>query len=266
MELRLLLALVFVGIAGAGQGARQESRPGGPASAPAAEKVFSGPQAGEKALSFQLADVTGGRKEREFDPTKESADDPTLYFFFPADVNRIIARALVTISAACEQGKQHGLRSYFVGLTQSPLTADQRLRDVWSSLKPVVPASLSMEGIEGPGNWALNKKCYVTVVLVKNGKVAFNYAALSPADSDYELLRLELSKLLGVKIDAKPPGFDRGGMMGGGEGRGGRPDARPAREGSEPASRRAGDGKPAESRPKEKPKEERGAENQRKDR
>ena len=172
-------------------------------------------------------------------------------------MNRIIARALVTISAACEQGKQHGLRSYFVGLTQSPLTADQRLRDVWSSLKPVVPASLSMEGIEGPGNWALNKKCYVTVVLVKNGKVAFNYAALSPADSDYELLRLELSKLLGVKIDAKPPGFDRGGMMGAARGAAdvrtrartrGLTGARRARRRSRPRAARATASRPSRAR------------------
>jgi hypothetical protein len=156
------------------------------------------------------------------------------------------------------------LRSYFIGLSQNPLEADQHLRNVWTSLKPVVPASLSMEGIEGPGSWALNKKCYVTVVLVKQGKVAFNYAALSPADSDYELLRSEMSKLLGTKIDAKPAGFDRGGMMGGGEGRGGSAERRPSREAGEPASRRAGEGRPAESRPKEKPKDERGGETQRK--
>jgi hypothetical protein len=249
MDTKLKLTFAFAAAAaGFPQDRGAESRPGRAETGPAVEKIFSGPQAGEKALGFRVADVTGGRKEREFDPVKEANNEPSAYFFFPADVNRIIARALSMVGAACEQGKRHGLRSYFVGLTQDPLTADQRLRDVWGSLKIGVPATISLDGLEGPGSWALNKKCYVTIVLVKDGKVAFNYAALSPADSDYEMLRGELSKLLGAKIDAVPENPPPGMRGGRGEGRGeGRAEG--------PASRRAGDGRQPESRPGERPKE-----------
>jgi len=90
--------------------------------------------------------------------------------------------------------------------------ADQRLRDVWQSLKPPFPALLSKDGLEGPGAWGLNKKCFTTVVLVKGGKVVYNMAALAAGDKDFETLQRELSKLLGVKIEVKP---ETAGAMGG---------------------------------------------------
>jgi general secretion pathway protein G len=212
----LSMTLTFAALA-----APQDSRPATD-SAPAAEVLFSGPQAGEKALPFKVLQVTGEAKAREFDPTAEAGDGPALYFFFQADVNRLIARSIQNVSAAGEQGVKSGLKCSFVGLTDNLLTADQRLRDVWLSLKPAFPALLSKDGIEGPGSWGLNKKCYFTVVLVKGGKVVYNLASLAGSEGEFEALRAEMSKMLGVKIDAKPAAAGRMG----GRGEGGEMDER----------------------------------------
>lgn len=251
MHLRHLapLALSLIPFAAstlAQDGGRAASRPAPPASAPAAERIFSGPQLGEKVAPFRTADVTGGRKEREFDPVKEAGDGAALYFFFPGDVNRIVAAAIREVAAMAKQGEEHGLKSVFVALHGDQLAADQRLRDVWTSLKPPIPASVSVDGAEGPGSWGLDKRCTVTVVLAKEGKVVFNYAALSASPAEWEKLRAELGSMLGAKITARPEGGrPMGGEMGGREG------ARPAgRRGAEGAdSRRAPVGEKPASRP-----------------
>lgn len=215
---------------------RGESRPSsGPAAA--AEKIYSGPQAGERTAGFKVHDVNGGRDVKEFDPVVESAGESALYFFFPADVNRILAKGITNISLMAAAAKEHGLHSYFIALGADPIAADQRLRDVWSSLKPAVPVSLSADGIEGPGSWGINKKCYATVVLAKNNKVVFNYASLAPADADYEMLKSEISKFIGtdlhVKLVTAPSGArEMGGREMGGRGAESReaPASRSARE------------------------------------
>lgn len=203
----------------------QESRGAPTETAPVgtAEPIFSGPQPGERVLPFQVLQVTGEQAAREFDPTADAGTSPQLYFFFPADVNRVIARALVNVGAIAGAGSKAGLRSYFIGLSDDLLAADQRLRDVWTSLRPPVAALLSKDGIEGPGSWGLNKKCYSTFVVVRGGRVLYNRAALSPGPGDFEELRNELSKLLGVSLDVD---LDSLNAMGGGMGgRGGREGA-----------------------------------------
>ncbi|MBI3818113.1 MAG: hypothetical protein HY286_05425 [Planctomycetes bacterium] len=216
--------------------ARQDGRPAEskPASAPVAP-VFSGPQIGEKTASFKVNDVTGKREPKEFDPVADAAGAPALYFLFPSDMNRIIAKGITNIGMISEAAKEAGMKAYFIGLGVEPIAADQRLRNVWLSLKPPVAASLSVDGVEGPGNWGINKNCYVTLVLAKDGKVVYNYAALSPADSDYETIQNEVGKLINKKISVKlvtPEGRMGMGSRGGAA-------SRPVRVESRPASRPA---------------------------
>lgn len=194
----------------------QGSRPATPApDAPApTEPVFSGPQKGEKTPPFRVIDVKGTRDLREFDPTAEAASGAALYFFFPSP-NRILARAIHEMDAMASDAKASGLRSYFVGLFPDRLEGEQRLRDVWTSLRPKTPASLSVDGLEGPGAWGLNKKCLVTVVLAKDGKVAFNRAVLSPGERDFDEIRAALSELVGRAVTSRPAeGAGMSGMSG----------------------------------------------------
>lgn len=211
------LIILFHGCTAAGPaGAEVQDRGAKPESKPQqkAEKLFSGPQAGEKTTSFKTADVNGNRKDREFDPVAEAAGGKAIYFFFSTDVDRISARAITNLGLLCSEAKDHGVKSYFIGLAADALAGDQRLRDVWTSIKPGIPAAISVDGPEGPGAWGINKKSKVTAVLANENKVIYNYTSLSPADSDYELLRTEVSKLAGKPIMVKFASFGGGGGRG----------------------------------------------------
>ncbi|MFN0207306.1 MAG: type II secretion system protein GspG [Planctomycetota bacterium] len=225
----LTILFTFAGAEVQGRGEAAETKP-----QQKAEKLFSGPQAGEKTTGFRAADVNGNRKDREFDPVAEAAGGKAIYFFFSTDVDRISARAITNIGLLCSEAKTHGVKSYFIGLAADALAGDQRLRDVWKSVDPGIAASISVDGPEGPGAWGINKKSKVTAVLANENKVTYNYASLSPADSDYELLRTEVSKLAGKPMVVKFSNFTGGrgandGGMGGGMkregGEGGRGDS-----------------------------------------
>jgi hypothetical protein len=197
----ILLPLLAAALAPRGAG--QDSRGAPAAPAPHPEVVFSGPQIGEKVPGFRVLDVQSTREDREFDPAREAKDDPTLYLFF-APPNRVIARAIATVDAIHREAKEHGLRVYVVGLLPDRLDGDQRLREVWGSLRPSFPALLSVDGLEGPGAWGLNKRCQATFVIAKGGRVTFNLASLGPSEDEFERVREAVSAALGRRVTSRP--------------------------------------------------------------
>jgi len=60
----------------------------------------------------------------------------------------------------------------------------------------------SVDGIEGPGNYGLNKECLMTLVLAKGGKVTANFALVQPGIADAPGIIAAMAKLAG---DKKPP-------------------------------------------------------------
>jgi hypothetical protein len=211
--------------------------PQDPASRPAAsdEPVLSGPQKGEPVPAIQVIDVNGGRKERIYDPRREVGDDLAIYFLFTGPA-RPISRSIGKIDALVREANirnqrtnKKELKIFFVGLMPDRLEGDRRLRDVWMMLKPDAPANVSVEGVEGPGAWGINKKCSLTVVFGKGGKVVFNHATTSPGDKDDDVIRGALSEALGYEVTSRPAWADTmgGGMMGGGMMGGGMKSADP---------------------------------------
>jgi hypothetical protein len=112
---------------------------------------------------------------------------------------------------------------------------------MWSSLRPSVPALLSVDGIEGPGAWGLDKRCQATFILAKAGRVVFNLATLSPSEVEFDRVREAVGAALGRRLASRPAAQGRaGGAM-----REGAPQSRPReRRGAAsrpaPPSRRTG--------------------------
>ena len=122
------------------------------------------------------------------------------------------------ITARGERQGAPPMHTYFIGLMPDRLEGDRRLRDVWMMLEPKAPANVSLEGVEGPGAWGINKKCQLTLILAKGGKVVFNHATTSPGDADNDKIRKALSDAVGYGVTSRPAWADRmmgGGMMGG---------------------------------------------------
>jgi len=194
--------------------------------APAQDVIFSGPQKGERVPPFVAIDVTGGRKERVFDPTKEAGDNLAVYVMFTGPA-RPVTRSIANIdciareiNVAAKREKRQGVMVYYVLLAPDRIEGAARLRHVFTGITPEEPASIAADGPEGPGNWGLHRKCQLTVVIAKESKVLFNLTTTSPGDREDDAIREALSTIVGHACTSRP-NWARSGespMMGGGMG------------------------------------------------
>jgi hypothetical protein len=58
---------------------------------------------------------------------------------------------------------------------------------------------ISVDGIEGPGNYGLNRKVTLTVLVVDKGKVVANFAIVQPNETDAPKVAAAVAKVLGKK-------------------------------------------------------------------
>ena len=190
------------------------------------DALFSGPQKGERVPSFLAIDVTGGRKERVFDPTKEAGDNLAVYVMFTGPA-RPVTRSIANIdciareiNVVAKREKRQGVMVYYVLLAPDRIEGAARLRHVFTGITPEEPASIAADGPEGPGNWGLHRKCQLTVVIAKEGKVLYNLTTTSPGDREDDTIREELSRVFGHSCTSRP-NWARSGespMMGSGMG------------------------------------------------
>jgi hypothetical protein len=167
---------------------------------PAADKVFSGPQPGEKTTSFKSLELLGNNVGKERDVITEHKGTPTVLVF----VHGLERSMTPLMTVVDEYGKERAtkLKTEFVFLSADRLASQQRLPLVAQSLKLVAPISLSVDGAEGPGNYGLNKECLLTIVVAKENKVAANFALVQPGIADAPQVLAALAKVIG---DENPP-------------------------------------------------------------
>ncbi len=165
-----------------------------------ADKIFSGPQPGEKTTAFKALELRGSRAGQERDPIAEHKGASTVLVFVHG-IERSMAPLLTVID---EYGKERAakLKTEFVFLSADRLASQQKLPVVGGSLKLVAPISLSVDGAEGPGNYGLNKECLLTIVVAKENKVTANFALVQPGIADAPKVLAALAKVIG---DENPP-------------------------------------------------------------
>jgi hypothetical protein len=164
------------------------------------EKVFSGPQPGEKVTSFEVRSLTAQGPGAKRDPIKAAAGLPVALVFLHG-LERSMAPLMRVVDqyGADQKGK---LNTEFVFLIDDPIRGDRGLPRVVQSLKMRARVGYSVDGIEGPGNYGLNKECLMTIVLAKDGKVTANFALVQPGIADAPGIIAAMAKLAG---DKKPP-------------------------------------------------------------
>lgn len=167
---------------------------------PAKEAVFSGPQPGEKTTTFKSIEVRGDTAGAERDIIAEHKGQPTVLVF----VHGLERSMTPLMSVVDEYGKERAdkLRTEFVFLSRDAVESRQRLPLVGQSLKLKAPMSLSTDGIEGPGNYGLNKECLLTIVVAKENKVTANFALVQPGIADAPKVIEAMAKAIG---DENPP-------------------------------------------------------------
>src|SRR5262245_31564440 len=166
----------------------------------AADKVFSGPQRGERTTPFNVLELTGPNEGKERDPVTENAGASTALVFVHA-----IERSLVPILRVVDQygaERTNRLKTEIVFLTADRIEGEQRVKAAARSLQLQSRVGLSLDGAEGPGNYGLNKQCMMTIVAAKENKVTANFALVQPGIADEPNVIEALARACG---DISPP-------------------------------------------------------------
>jgi hypothetical protein len=93
--------------------------------------------------------------------------------------------------------QKDGLETHYVWLTADKAKTEQYLKNAGKSLALQAPTAISEDGIEGPGNYGLNRKVAITVLVAKGDKVVANFAIVQPNETDAPKVAGAVAKLMG---------------------------------------------------------------------
>jgi hypothetical protein len=154
----------------------------------AQDLIFSGPQVGEQLPPFSvLAVFNDAGKELDF--VKLASGRP-IVLVFVHDVNRqSISMTRILTQYTIGRGDS-GLFTGVVFLNSDVTEAENALKRIRHALTPGVSTGISIDGAEGPGNYGLNRKVMLTILVGKGGEVTANYALIQPS------LQVDLPRIL----------------------------------------------------------------------
>ena len=157
-------------------------------------RIFSGPQPGEKLPSLKVTGIRDRLDGTTFDITAKADRKPLVLFL--QDTNAVGIKGLVNVSklllkidafqkrhskATGDEKSNQGLQIGVVFLADSldtlPDWAHGMLNEEVSN---EILTGISPEGREGPGSYGLNRNVAQTVIVAKDGKVLHNFAFTQP--------------------------------------------------------------------------------------
>jgi hypothetical protein len=167
------------------------------------DRVYSGPQSGERTSPFRVVEMTGAKDSAERDPIAENAGSPTALVFI-----HTIERSLVPLLRVIDQygtERKDRLKTEIIFLAADRLAGEQRVKAAAGSLKLQSRVGLSLDGAEGPGNYGLNRECMMTIIAAKENRVVTNFALVQPGIADAPRV---LASLAAACDDPNPPSVD----------------------------------------------------------
>ncbi len=170
----------------------------------AEDRVFSGPQKGEVAPAFRVLEVVSADKVREVE-IEPPAKGASLLVFFHRITEPSIGLAM-TLEWFAQKHSAKKLQRNFVLLTDDREKTEQLARR-WAGI-PLFKASsmsISLDGVEGPGQYGLNRDLMMTVLIVRDGKVTQNFAMKSANGTDAP----PLLKAIAQSIDQPVPSYEK---------------------------------------------------------
>jgi hypothetical protein len=179
------------------------------------DKVFSGPQAGEKLPPLKVRGVFDDDAGKDIDFVRRAGGKP-IVLVFVHDANRPsvgLTRVLTTYTAG---RAKDGLHTGVVWLSDDATQAENDLKRMRHALAKDAPIGISTDGKEGPGGYGLNRNVTLTILVGKEGKVTANFALVQPSlQADLPKILQEVVKVAGGEVPkledltsekAPPPG------------------------------------------------------------
>lgn len=169
-------------------------------SAFAEEKLFSGPQVGEKLKPFKVKGVFDDAAGKDLDFVTK-ADGKSILLLFVHEANRpSIGMARVLMNYAVTRAKD-GLHSGTVWLAEDATEAETRLKQIRHALSKDGAIGISPDGKEGPGAYGLNRNVTLTIIIAKDNKVTANFALVQPSiQADLPKILKEIAGVVGGEV------------------------------------------------------------------
>lgn len=157
----------------------------------------SGPAPGAALTPVSCYATDGRLSGQEFDAAAKVGEAPGAFLFIH-ELTRNTAPVLRGLDDLATEFGILGFRSFTIMLSADRTAAEAQLKRVNGSLRLTNPIVLSTDGLEGPGNYALNRKAALTLILVKDGTVAKSLALTDTGPQDVPMIRKEIEALTGV--------------------------------------------------------------------
>ena len=132
--------------------------------------ITTGPPPGTDATPVMAYAPVGPRAGEEFDAAAAIGAGPGALLF----IHELTRNGLPVIRGLDQIGAEYallGFKSHTFLLSDDRTASETKLKAVNGSLKLRNPIVLSLDGMDGPGNYALNRKAVLSLVMLKNGKV-----------------------------------------------------------------------------------------------
>lgn len=166
--------------------------------AQADDKVFSGPQPGEKITPFKVLGHAGVNAGKEVQLLGDSKGEPTLLIFVH-ELTRPGFQLMRPLDLYGSKLVKNGFRTHFIWLTADRTKTEELLTRAKQALSLKSPMSISLDGLEGPGSYGLNRKMTFTILVAKENKVVANFAIVQPNETDAPKILEAMAKLVGQK-------------------------------------------------------------------
>lgn len=161
-----------------------------------AQGIQSGPEAGMKLTPVKVYASSGAYKGREFDAVAEIGTGPGALLFIK-DLTRETAPIIRTLDEQAAAFRVLGFHSFTMMLSGDRTAAEQRVKAVSSSMNMINPMTVSLDGPEGPGNYALNRDATMTLVMVKDGVVTRSIAFTETGIKDAPMVIAAIEAIAG---------------------------------------------------------------------
>jgi hypothetical protein len=160
------------------------------------EVLTSGPSVGTKLTPVKCYATTGALAGQEFDAAELLGNAPCALLFIN-ELTRNTAPVLRGLDSLTTEFSILGFKSFTIMLSGDRTASEAQLKRVNGSLRAANPIALSIDGAEGPGNYALNRKAALTVIFAKEGKVTQSLALTDTGPNDVPVLRKAIVTLTG---------------------------------------------------------------------
>ena len=192
-----------------------------------AKPIYSGPQPGEKLLSFKAVGLRGELEGKDFDPISRAGNKPHILLFTKGATGGRISPLLGYQLGAIMKGSKQDVHMTVVHLSDDPTEVTKYMGILAGRIAEFVDIGLSKDGADGPGNYGLDRNMTHTFLIAKDGTVVHNLPFPQQVFYNEPHILGAIADVMGVDhetlgkwLDSGAVGRGRRGTQGRGNGRG----------------------------------------------